>query len=106
MTAKTITLKYPFEFEGKTISEVSFRRLKAKDMPLLARLEAMEGDGGKPEGTADEAEAAMLLVQIVTGLPRGAIEEIDLMEDFPAVSEAAGDFLAGTAPPVQTDGAA
>ncbi len=106
MTTKTIPLKYPFDFGGKTISEISFRRLKAKDMPLLARLEGLEGEGGKPEGTANEAEAAMLLVEIVTGLPREAVQEIDLMEDFPAVSEAAGDFLAGTAPPVQTDGAA
>ena len=103
--SEAIHLKHPFEFGGKTISEVSFRRLKAKDMRLLAELEALEGDGGKPEGTADEGEAAMLLVQITTGLPREAVEEIDLMEDFPVISEAAGNFLAGTAPPAQAAGA-
>ncbi len=103
--SEPIKLKHPFEFGGKTISEVSFRRLKAKDMRLLADLEALEGEGGKHEGAKNGGEAAMLLVQITTGLPREAVEEIDLMEDFPAVSEAAGDFLAATAPPAQAAGA-
>lgn len=102
--SEPIKLKHPFEFGGKTISEVSFRRLKAKDMRLLAELEAMDGEGGKEGGAVDDGEAAMLLVHITTGLPREAVDEIDLMEDFPAVSGAAADFLAEIAPPAQDNG--
>lgn len=107
MTTKTVQLKHPFEAMGKTFSEVVFRRPKAADMPLIARLEEIEKAAGESgPSPADEAEATFLLIRVVTGLPAAVIEELDLMEDLPAVSEEAAGFLESIAPRAPGSGAA
>jgi hypothetical protein len=106
MTTKTIPLRHPFEIAGKTFTEVVFRRPKARDMALLARLEEIERtkvEGGEPS-PADQAEGVTLLLRAVSGLPQEVIEEIDLLEDIPTLSEEAAGFLEGIAPPAQASG--
>jgi hypothetical protein len=80
MTTKTIQLAHPFEVGGKTISEVTFRRPKARDMALIADLERIEA--AKDTGSitrAQEMEASFLTIRAVTGLPVETVEELDLL---------------------------
>lgn len=100
MDVKTITLAYPITVGGETITEVIFRRPKAKDMRLIARVEALRGDieKGTGQGAEAEAEAALLLIRAVSGLSEAEVEELDLFDDIPTLSEEAGSFLEAIAP--------
>lgn len=102
MTAKTIPLSFPVVFGGQTISEVVFRRPKGKDMPLLERLDAMRPEGGG-EMTL-KGEAAALMIRVVSGLPEAFVDELDLIEDIPRLTEEAAAFLESIAAPAQGNG--
>lgn len=79
MTAKTYTLLYPFEFEGKTITEVSLRRAKGRD------LERMEAAG---QGFT----SVLTGLSCITDLPLDAVRQMD-GDDIAALSEISPDFL-------------
>ncbi len=68
-----ITLKYPFQFEGREITELEFRRLKT-------------GEVRRGTAKGDEMQTAINIAAISAGLPVEAIEEIDAA-DFSAISE-------------------
>ena len=82
--ALKITLKYPFQFEGREVKELSFRRLKV-------------GEVARGTHKGDEMKTAMHISAIAADLPIEAIEEIDAA-DFSAISEALSEagFFAHT----------
>lgn len=105
MTAETISLKFPIEVGGKTITEITLRRPKVKDMPLLARIGEIEAAKVNDTLPKDlEAEATFLLIRAVTGLPEAVVGEIDMLDDFPAIAEAAAGFLESISPTAQPSG--
>lgn len=115
MEAKTVQLAYPITVNGKTMSEVVFRRPKGRDMRLLARVEGIDSaapvtmvDGEEVKEVRGEAaaEASALLIRAVTGLSEAAMDELDLLEDIPKLSEEAANFLESITPPAQASGAA
>lgn len=79
-----VKLRYPFEFEGRKVSELNFRRLKT-------------GEVARGTHKGDEMKTAMHIAAISAELPLQAIEEIDAA-DFAAVSEALSEagFFAHT----------
>jgi hypothetical protein len=83
----TFPLAFPFDFEGKVISEVTMRRAKGRD------LERMETAG-------KEFAAVLVTLSCLTDLPLDAIREMD-SEDISALGERVPDFLAQ---PPATDG--
>ena len=101
MTAPNkVTLTHPVTIGGREISEIVFERPKAKRMALLARIEALrpaapEGQEAPPMSKEAEVEVSYLMVQVVTGWADDEVDEIDLIDDFPRVVEAAADFLEG-----------
>lgn len=76
----TFPLAFPFEFEGKEISEVTMRRAKGRD------IERMEAAG-------KEFAAALVTLSCLSDLPVDAIREMD-SEDIAMLSEHVPDFLA------------
>jgi hypothetical protein len=76
----TFPLAFPFEFDGKEISEVTMRRAKGRD------LERMEAAG-------KDFAAGMVTLSCLTDLPVDAIREMD-SEDIAMLSEQVPDFLA------------
>lgn len=79
-----VTLKYPFQFEGREISELEFRRLKT-------------GEVRRASHKGDEVQTAIHVAAISAELPVEAIEEVDAA-DFQHISEVLGDagFFAHT----------
>jgi predicted metal-dependent TIM-barrel fold hydrolase len=72
-----IKLKYPFQFEGREISELEFRRLKT-------------GEVRRATHKGDEMQTAIAVAAISAELPVEAIEDIDAA-DFHEISEALGE---------------
>lgn len=70
----TVDLDFPFEFEGREVKSLSFRRMKAKDA-LVA------------EGETNQAKAGYRLFAALAGVDVAVIEELD-MEDLEKVTEA------------------
>lgn len=80
MTTKTIPLAYPVEHEGTTITEVTLRRAKTKDLRLI------DAAGG------NDLDQGVAMVAAISGLPVAAVDEMDA-EDFATISEALADFF-------------
>lgn len=79
MDGKTITLKHPFQANGREITEVTLRHPKARD------LKAMDRAGG----------AIQKMALLIGNLTELAPEEVDELAgaDFAAIAEVVGDFL-------------
>lgn len=70
----TVKLDYPFEHDGREISSLTFRRMKAKD--------ALIGEGGE-----EKVKTGYMLYATLAGVPIEVIEELD-MEDLEKIAEA------------------
>lgn len=75
-----ITLKYPIQFEGGELKEISVRRPKVKDVT--------ESKKGKAENSDQE----IALIAKLSGLPPAAIEDLDLA-DYTAIQEVLQSFF-------------
>ncbi len=84
MSKIKVPLKYPFQFEGREIKELEFRRLKT-------------GEIRRASHKGDEMQTAIHVAAISAELPVEAIEEVDAA-DFQRVSEvlAEAGFFAHT----------
>lgn len=80
---KTIPLEYPIEWDGAEITEVTLHRPKGADMRRIAEAE---------REAAGPFQAGCATIEILTDLPVGAIDEIDI-DDFEAVSDAIEAFF-------------
>ena len=86
-----IVLSEPVEWEGRKITELSLRRPKVRDLRI------MEEAATTMPGQLDQGAA---MVALLTGIPEGAVEELDAA-DFTKVSEAiAGFFGKGAVPAI------
>lgn len=79
----TITLGWPFDFNGATISEVTVRRPKVKDARAIEAMRASD--------KSDIDEGAQT-VAILSGLDPAAVDEMDA-SDFEKVSAAIQSFF-------------
>lgn len=78
-----LALKYPVPGkDGQTITELTFRRLKAKDMRRL---------GAAP----NDEERGLIMISCAADLPMEVIDEMDV-DDVVAATEALSDFLPQT----------
>jgi hypothetical protein len=76
----TITLKYPIDFEGGKLSEITIRRPKVSDVTTARK------------SKKDEAEQEVALIAALSGLPPSAIDELDIA-DYKAVQEVLQGFF-------------
>lgn len=83
MAAKTITLKHPFEFGERTVTEITLDRLKGKHIRKM---------GGRP--TVDDL---LGLASKSAKEPPALFDEMDA-EDVMTVTEVVGDFLGASQP--------
>lgn len=85
---KKITLKHPFEFEGKKVETVDFKdRLKGKD--LLAAEAEMKAQG---IASPTDAERTVYMAARAMGMPVEFVEEMDLA-DYLVIAARVGDFF-------------
>lgn len=78
-----VVLKYPIPSkDGRMIGELTFRRLKARDMRRLAT-------------APNDEERGLIMLSCATELPMDVIDDMDI-DDVTAATEALSDFLAGT----------
>lgn len=70
----TVELDHPFEFDGREVKSLSFRRMKAKDAIIA-------------EGETSQARAGYLLFASLAGVDVKLIEELDI-EDVEKIAEA------------------
>ncbi len=82
-TTTSVALSYPITWDGAKISEVTVKRPKVKDLVALT-------DAGVDD--LSEFRKSIAIVASLTGLPDGAIEELD-QDDFQALSEVVGGFF-------------
>lgn len=75
-----ITLKFPIQFGDETISEVTLRRPRGKDLKGLHNLKESHDDQLK------------LMARLI-GHPLSVVEDMDLATDLQKVMEATMDFL-------------
>ena len=77
MTSKpksaTLTLEHPFEHDGREVTCLSFRRMKAKDSYVA-------------EGEQNQARAGFMLFAALAGVDVEVIDELDI-EDLERVGE-------------------
>lgn len=96
---KSISLKYPIEIDGKTISELTFRRAKAKDMVVIGdHMPALSGaidpaDANNPAAiarsmTGETFKAMIAVVGQLADIGEEAAAELDFADLIPAVTEA------------------
>ena len=90
-----IELKFPFQMGDKTISSVTLRRAKAKDMRVIARhgkaLTAVAS--GEGQGMSEEVTTATLaMIASMTDLEVSTVDEIDI-EDINVIAEAMNGFF-------------
>lgn len=82
--AKVIPLKHPFSFgEGRTVSELTFERLKGKHLRKLGQRPTMND--------------LLELASKAASEPPALFDEMDA-EDVMTVAEVIGDFLGGSLP--------
>jgi len=96
---KTVTLKYPIEYEDPNepgivvrLEQLNFGRLKTKHLKLLPP------SVFETEGEFSAAQLIPILPSILSsmaGIPEAAADEIDF-EDLEQVVEVIGDFLGST----------
>lgn len=75
-----LKLSEPIEHAGKTITTLNVRRPKVADM-LAAQ-----------KASANEPERELNLIAVLTGLPRAAIEKLD-MRDYMALQRKLAEFM-------------
>lgn len=78
----TVILAYPFVWEGKTISEITMRRAKTRDLRVVSG----------PDAPADRFDQGIAMIAVLSDLPVEAIDEMDA-EDFVTVSELIAGFF-------------
>lgn len=103
-TEKTFPLAFPFEWEGRRFSTVKIMRPKVK---TLRKIEAIRNGGGEvdEEGRPikpDDFDAGLQIMSLLTGIPVGAIDELD-SDDFVTLSEYIADFFPEAAGPKTGD---
>ena len=81
----TVALCIPLSVDGNTITELSIRRPKVRDLRVL---EEATGD----KGTQLDQGAALL--SLLAGIPEPAVEEMDAT-DFARASEVIAGFFEG-----------
>lgn len=79
-TSTEIALSQPFEHEGKQISSLKLRR------PIVADMLAAQ------RGANSEAERELNLISVITGVPRAAVEKLD-MRDYMALQRKLAEFM-------------
>ena len=77
---ETVKLKYPIDFEGGKLSEITLRRPKVADVTAAKK------------GKKEESEQEITLIATLSGLPPVAIEELDLA-DYKALQEILTGFF-------------
>ncbi len=77
--SETITLQYPFTFEGQEITEITIRRPKMRDMK-------------KAQKHKDDMEKSIHMIADLAEVSPKLVEELDT-EDFGAVSAKVGEFM-------------
>lgn len=82
-THETIPLKYPFEVGDKTVTELTVRRPRARD---IIALETAQSRG------ASQSELGLALVASINGFQEADLLDMDT-EDLVEVSERLSDFL-------------
>ncbi|MCP4747302.1 MAG: phage tail assembly protein [Desulfobacteraceae bacterium] len=85
--AEKIKLKHPFEWDGKKIETVTWRRPKGKDIVESERDMQDRGILAPGDGTR-----TLFVVARIVGLASEAVEEMDL-EDYLTLAGRAGNFL-------------
>ncbi len=78
--SETVALQYPLEVEGQTVSHITLRRPKARD---LKHMETAKGG---------EIAKSIGLIANLAELPPAAIDDLDA-SDFQALSELVASFL-------------
>ena len=110
---KTIPLKHPFAFAGKDYAHVTLRRVRGKNMKVIARhMEAFERLAGAGKGDNDglaavDEETITALIEIVASmadLPAEVAEEMDF-EDLSEIAGSLGDFFPQPVPVSPRNGA-
>ena len=111
---KTIPLKHPFAFGGKDYAHVTLRRVRGKNMKVIARhMEAFERLAGaqKPDGdnalAAIDEETITALIEIVASmadLPAEVADEMDF-EDLSEIAGSLSDFFPQPVPVSPRNGA-
>lgn len=87
----TMDLKYPIKVEGhETVSKLTFRRLRAKDMRALRAF-------------SDELDRGLMTLSLLTDLPIEVIDEMDA-DDMNRALEEMADFLPETDSSPSTSG--
>jgi hypothetical protein len=79
----TIALAIPVSVDGSTITEISIRRPKVRDLRVLE-----EATGDK----STQLDQGAVLVALLAGIPETAVEEMDAA-DFARASEVIGGFF-------------
>ena len=111
---KTIPLKHPFAFAGKHYAHVTLRRVRGKNMKVIARhMEAFERLAGAGKADTDNALAAVdeetitALIEIVASmadLPAEVADEMDF-EDLSEIAGSLSDFFPQSVPASPRSGA-
>ncbi|WP_101341857.1 phage tail assembly protein [Cereibacter azotoformans] len=88
---KTYTLQFPIETEAATVTTLTFRRPRVRDVAVI-------------EGLKDrsQSDATIELIAILTGLSIEVVAEMD-HADMITVGEIVTDFLAGLPGPADGD---
>ena len=110
---KTIPLKHPFRFGGKEYAHVILRRVRGKNMKVIARhMEAFERLAGAGERDNDgfaavDEETITALIEIVASmadLPAEVADEMDF-EDLSEIAGSLSDFFPQPVPVSPRNGA-
>ena len=88
-TCTTVVLSVPVTAGGQTITELSIRRPKVRDLRALE-----EVTQGKPS----QLDHGAALLSLLAGIPEAAVEEMDAT-DFARASEVIAGFFEGARVP-------
>ncbi|WP_422011008.1 phage tail assembly protein [Reyranella sp.] len=78
--SNNITLSHPLDHEGKKITTLKIRR------PIVADMLAAQ------KVSANEPERELNLIAVLTGLPRAAVEQLD-MRDYMALQRKLAEYM-------------
>ena len=85
----TVVLGVPVSIDGSTITEISIRRPKVRDLRALEEVTL-----GKPS----QLDQGAALLSLLAGIPEAAVEEMDAT-DFARASEVIAGFFEGARVP-------
>lgn len=85
----TITLGIPVFIDGSTITELSIRRPKVRDLRTLEQA---------TQGKSSQLDQGAALLSLLAGIPEAAVEEMDAT-DFARASEVIAGFFEGARVP-------